>query len=56
MENRGWVSGRWIERAGERRRCYYRLTDEGRRVLAEQQERWQEFIAAVGLVMEGSHA
>lgn len=55
MENREWVVGRWIERAGERRRCYYSLTDEGTRVLAEQHERWKEFIAAVGMVMEGSH-
>ena len=31
LENRGWIKGRWVERAGERERCFYRLTPEGRR-------------------------
>jgi PadR family transcriptional regulator, regulatory protein PadR len=56
MENRGWIVGRWVEKAGERRRCFYSLTADGRRVLAQQREQWQEFITAVGLVVEGSHA
>ena len=30
LEDRGWLRGRWIERAGQRRRCYYRLPDSGR--------------------------
>ena len=34
LENRGWIKGRWVEKAGERQRCFYRLTSEGRRVLA----------------------
>jgi len=55
MENRGWIVGKWVEKAGQRRRCFYSLTDEGRRVLAEQHERWKEFIAAVTMVVEGSH-
>ena len=28
LENRGWIKGRWMEKAGERERCYYRLTRE----------------------------
>src|SRR5262245_42583348 len=36
LEERGWIEGRWVERAGERRRRFYRLTATGRRVLAEQ--------------------
>ena len=26
LENRGWLKGRWIEKAGQRRRRFYRLT------------------------------
>ncbi len=57
LENRGLIAGRWVERAGERRRCYYRLTEAGRTALAEQREQWEAFAAAVGRVVEGaSHA
>jgi transcriptional regulator len=51
LENRGWIKGRWVERAGERERCFYRLTPEGRRVLAEQQSTWRAYVAAVNEVM-----
>ena len=47
LEKRGWIQGRWIEKAGQRRRRYYRLTGEGKKVLAAQQERWRRFIQAV---------
>lgn len=56
LENRGWIKGRWVEKAGERRRCFYRLTAEGRRVLAEQRKTWEAFIKAVHAVMGPSHA
>ena len=48
LEERGWIKGRWVEKAGQRRRCYYRITDAGRKVLAEQREDWSRFIAALG--------
>ena len=48
MEDRGWIRGRWIEKAGQRRRCHYRITDAGRRVLAEQRADWARFVAALG--------
>src|ERR1043166_325702 len=47
LETRGWIQGRWVEKAGQRRRRYYRLTREGRKVLAAQQQRWQRFVEAV---------
>src|SRR4030095_5128755 len=34
LEERGWIQGRWIEKPGSRRRRYYRLTAEGRQILA----------------------
>ena len=56
LENRGWIKGRWVEKAGERQRCFYRLTSEGRRVLARQRENWQAYVAAVNQVMERGDA
>jgi len=45
-----------MERAGERERCFYRLTPEGRRVLAEKRRTWQAYVNAVNEVMGGSDA
>lgn len=50
MEDRGWIKGRWVEKAGQRRRCHYRITDAGRSVLADQREDWRRFVAALGMV------
>jgi PadR family transcriptional regulator, regulatory protein PadR len=50
MEDRGWIKGRWVEKAGQRRRCYYRITDAGRKVLNEQRADWARFVAALGQV------
>jgi transcriptional regulator len=47
LEERGWLQGRWVEKAGQRRRRYYRLTREGRRVLAAQRSAWESFVAAM---------
>ena len=56
LENRGWIKGRWIEKPGERRRCFYRLMPEGRRILVEQRKTWETFIATVKAVMGTSRA
>lgn len=56
LEHRGWVKGRWVEKAGERERCFYRLTRGGRRALAEQQSTWQGYVNAVNAVMDSSRA
>lgn len=50
MEDRGWIKGRWIEKAGQRRRCHYRITEPGRRVLERQRADWTRFIAALNKV------
>ena len=47
MEQRGWIDGAWVEKAGQRRRRYYKLTPEGRRILAQQRDTWRELLAAV---------
>jgi transcriptional regulator len=50
LEERGLIRGRWVERAGQRRRRYYRITDTGRTILAAQREEWGRFISALSLV------
>jgi PadR family transcriptional regulator PadR len=47
MERRGLIAGRWVEKAGQRRRRYYRLTAAGRKVLAAQRKTWSAFMAAI---------
>jgi transcriptional regulator len=56
LEERGWIKGAWIEKAGERRRRFYRLTPTGQRVLLRQRQTWDEFVAAVRMVTRGAHA
>ncbi|UCC74644.1 MAG: PadR family transcriptional regulator [Gemmatimonadota bacterium] len=56
MEGRGWIEGRWVEKPGERRRRFYRLTAKGEEALAAQRRTWHEFTRAVNLVVEPSHA
>jgi transcriptional regulator len=56
LERRGWVAGRWVEKAGERRRRYYRLTPAGRRMLEDQKDAWRAFVAAVNRVVRNAHA
>jgi transcriptional regulator len=50
LEDRGWIRGRWVEKTGQRRRCYYRITEAGRRVLEAQRADWARFVAALGRV------
>jgi len=50
LENRGWIQGRWVEKAGRRGRRYYRLTSPGREVLATQRRGWEVFVEAVNRI------
>ena len=56
LEHRGWIQGRWVERAGERRKRFYRLTAAGRRVLAGHRSTWDEFVNAIRRIVELEHA
>ena len=47
LDERGLIRGRWVERAGQRRRRYYRITERGRTMLAAQRDDWARFIAAL---------
>ena len=56
LEARGLIEGRWVERAGQRRRRYYRLTRAGRTALAKQRSTWDRFFVALDRVAGIRHA
>ncbi|MGI8499044.1 MAG: PadR family transcriptional regulator [Gemmatimonadaceae bacterium] len=56
MEKRGWIRGKWVEKAGQRRRRYYSITPTGRGIVGEQRPSWLEFVRAIGQVAGVTHA
>ncbi len=50
LEQLGWIQGRWVEKSGQRRRRYYRLTAQGGKVLASQREGWRAFVEAISRI------
>ena len=47
LERRGLIAGAWVEKPGQRRRRYYKLTAAGRKMLAEQRKNWSDFMDAI---------
>jgi PadR family transcriptional regulator len=47
LEKRGLIQGRWVEKAGQRRRRFYKMTPAGHKVLVEQRRTWKDFFAAL---------
>ena len=56
LERRGWIQGRWVEKAGQRRRRYYRLTAAGKKVLVAQRSGWRAFVQAINRITGLEHA
>ena len=56
LEQRGLIEGRWVEKAGQRRRRYYRLTAQGRKMLKEQRSTWRDFVHAMNQITGAEHA
>ena len=56
LEARGLIEGRWVEKAGQRRRRYYRITVAGRRVLKQERSTWQNFFVAIDRIARIRHA
>src|SRR5262245_6963692 len=56
LEDRGWIEGRWVEKAGQQRRRYYKLTPAGRKMLAMQRRTWKSFVAAIDRITRPEHA
>ena len=56
LEARELIEGRWVEKPGQRRRRYYRLTAAGRKALASQRSLWEDFFRALSRVARVKHA
>jgi PadR family transcriptional regulator len=56
LEKRGWIKGQWVEKAGQRRRRYYKLTPEGKKVLKAQRSAWESFVVAISRITGTEHA
>jgi PadR family transcriptional regulator len=56
LERKCLVEGKWVEKAGERRRRFYRLTPQGRRALADHRRNWREFVQALNRLTGFTHA
>ncbi len=56
LEKRGFIEGKWVEKAGQRRRRYYRVTAQGKNVLKEQRSTWREFVNAINRITGAEHA
>jgi transcriptional regulator len=56
LEGRGLIQGRWVEKAGQRRRRYYRLTPAGKKVLAARRAGWEAFVDAIRRITGDEYA
>jgi len=56
LEKRGWIQGRWVEKAGQRRRRYYKLTQQGKKILSAQRSSWRAFVEAINRIAGIEHA
>jgi len=56
LEERGLIAGRWVEKAGQRRRRYYKLTAQGKDVLKTQRATWLNFVNAIHSITEAENA
>lgn len=56
LERQGLVEGRWVEKAGQRRRRYYRLTAMGRKRLRDRRSTWRSFVEAMNRITDAKHA
>ena len=52
LERAGLILGKWQVQPGGRQRRYYHITDKGHYTLAEKRNQWQDFLAAMNLVLQ----
>lgn len=55
LEQSGLIRGEWEEKETGRKRRYYHLTKQGRAILKDKEETWQELTTAVNRILEKSH-
>jgi len=51
LERAGLILGKWQVLPGGRQRKYYHITGKGSYTLVEKRNQWQEFLAAMNLVL-----
>jgi PadR family transcriptional regulator PadR len=51
LEDRGWIASFWGTSENNRKAKYYRLTQTGRKQLAEQTGHWDQLIRAIGRIL-----
>jgi PadR family transcriptional regulator, regulatory protein PadR len=56
LEQRGFIEGRWVEKPGQRRRRYYKLTAQGRKMLKQQRSTWRDFVRAINQITGAENA
>src|ERR1700756_1328089 len=56
LEERGLIAGRWVEKGGQRRPRYYRITAQGRAILKAQRATWLDFVNAIHRITEAENA
>jgi PadR family transcriptional regulator, regulatory protein PadR len=56
LEDRGWIQGRWVEKSGQRRRRYYRITSAGKKMLAHRRSFWAAFVESVRSITDPDYA
>lgn len=50
LEKRGLIRGSWVEKPGQRRRRFYKLTAAGQQILKQHRRTWKDFFAALDRV------
>jgi len=56
LEMQGWIKAEWKTSDTGRRARFYKLTPSGRKKLSASISRWEEFVAAIGLVLHPTEA
>jgi len=52
LERAGLIIGKWQTLPSGRQRRYYHITDKGLRSLVARRSQWQEFLAAMNLIIQ----
>ena len=52
LEKSGWITSEWKTSENKQRAKYYKLTAAGRKQLATEQSRWEQFVSAMSALMK----
>ena len=52
LERAGFILGRWQVLPSGQQRKYYHITDKGLSILVETRSQWQDFLAAMNLIIQ----